>query len=315
MIHSAYITLRDRGLGPLVSAVGNLCSANLQRRFMGRRYVERSVYDYKMVIDLEDPGISRSLLLFGERELDHKVMLERVLKPGMTVFDIGANIGYYVLMQSRLIGAEGAIVAVEPLPSNIEMLKRNLALNGLGDKVEVVHAAVSDRAEILPFHVAKHSNLGTFQTQGSGSEHLTGEVIEINTTTVPELATAHGTPDLLRMDVEGHEVAVINGLLPAVREGSLAPMIVFETHLSRYGPDNDMAATLRALFDCGYRAPLLSSSQASGTERIRALGYDGGPAIRTDGFERVLFENLSNEHVVDLVCRTGGVRTVLLAKD
>ena len=44
-------------------------------------------------------GISRSLILFGTREVDHKIILERVLEPDMTVFDIGANIGYHVLME------------------------------------------------------------------------------------------------------------------------------------------------------------------------------------------------------------------------
>jgi hypothetical protein len=91
-------------------------------------------------------------------------------------------------------------------------------------------------------------------------------------------------------------------------------MIIFETHISRYGAENDMAAMLRAYFEQGYGVPLLASSQASGTKRIEALGYRGSQPIQTDGVARSLFEGVSAEHAIDLICRTGGVRTVLLAK-
>ena len=107
----------------------------------------------------------------------------------------------------------------------------------------------------------------------------------------------------------------MRGLLPAVAAGEMAPRIIFETHISRYGPDNDMAAMLRALFEQGYAVKSVSSSQAEGTRRIEALGYRGSAPIATDGVERVVFESISNEHAIGLICDTGGVRTVLLAKD
>ena len=116
------------------------------------------------------------------------------------------------------------------------------------------------------------------------------------------------------MDVEGHEVEVINGLLPAVAKGDMAPMIIFETHRSRYGADHDMAAALRGLFDLGYRVPLAASSQESGTALIEARGYRGSAPIATDGVTRVLFEDLGQDDAVDFICHTGGLRTVLLAR-
>ena len=68
-----------------------------------------------MYLDPKDRGISRTLLLFGERELDHKLILERIVKKNMKIFDIGANIGYYVLMESNLIGEKGKILEIEPV--------------------------------------------------------------------------------------------------------------------------------------------------------------------------------------------------------
>lgn len=266
-----------------------------------------------MWLDLEDRGISRSLLLFGRREMDHKAMLELVLKPGMTVFDIGANIGYYVLLELGLIGETGRMIAIEPSPSNIALLGRNLALNGASERVTVVEGAVSNQAGARHFHLSEQSNLNTFHADGGAELHLSGETIEVATYSLPDLAERFGPPDLIRMDVEGHEVEVIEGMLESVRAGKMAPMIIFETHRSRYSASHDMEAVLRGLFACGYRVPLLASSWQGGTAQIEARGYRGSAPIPTDGVERVIFENIGEDDAIEFICGDGGARTVLLA--
>ena len=67
-------------------------------------------------LNLNDKGLSRTLILFGERELDHKIILEKVLKKNMKILDIGSNIGYYLLIERNLIGRKSKIIAVEPVP-------------------------------------------------------------------------------------------------------------------------------------------------------------------------------------------------------
>jgi FkbM family methyltransferase len=313
MLSGALITLRQRGPSVLAWAIVNAAGANLQKLVLGRRFIERRIHNYRMLLDLEDKGISRSLILFGTREVDHKIILEKVLKPGMAVLDIGANLGYYVLMEMGLIGPSGRMVAIEPSPSNVELLKRNLALNGHHD-VPVIAGAVSDSAGEREFFLAHQSNLNTFHTTGSGRQHLSGKTVKVRTYTVPELAASHGKPDLIRMDVEGHEVEVFNGLIPAVERGELAPMIIFETHLSRYGADHDMEAPLRRLFAAGYGVRYLASSSERGTGLIDSRGYRGVERVRTDDVERVIYENIRAEDAIELICRTGGARTVLLQK-
>ncbi len=314
MLTSAYETLRDRGAATLASAVYNLAYGNFQKQVLGRRFVERRIYDYRMLLDLEDPGISRGLLLFGQRELDHKRILERVLAPGMTIFDIGANIGYYVLMELGLVGPTGRILAIEPSPNNLSLLRRNLALNQASERVTVIEGAVSDHRGRAKIHLSRQSNLNTFHAVGTAVAHLTGESVEVETFTVPALAAEYGAPDLIRMDVEGHEVEVIEGLLGALEADEMAPMIVFETHRTRYAPDHDMAAVLRRIFDCGYRVAMAASSSAEGTKIVEARGYRGSAPIATDGIARVIFEDLKDDDAIDLICRTGGIRTVLLTQ-
>lgn len=311
MLRSAIETLRDRGAGVLISAGLNLVRANVQHRLFGRRFMQKRIHDYRMFLDLEDPGISRSLILFGTREVDHKIILEKVLRPGMTVLDIGANIGYYVLMELGLVGPSGLLVAVEPSPANVSLLRRNIALNGYKD-VAIFEGAISDRSSRRAFFLSHQSNLNTFHDTGSGAAHLSGETIEVETRTVPDLMNGHGAPDLIRMDVEGHEVEVINGMLEAIRGGRMAPMIIFETHLSRYSLEHDMAQALTGLFDARYQTRYLASSYERGTALIEARGYKGGAPIPTDGVTRVIFEDVLPEDTIDIVCRTGGARTVLL---
>jgi FkbM family methyltransferase len=311
LISSVFATVKTRGLGRALEATFYHLVGALSRA-AGKRYLEKRVYDYRMLLDLEDRGISRTLLLFGERELEHKEMLERVLKPGMTVLDIGANIGYYALMELGMIGPEGNLIVVEPSPSNVELLRRNLALNS-HENTEVHQAAISDQSGVKQFFLSEMSNLNTFHNAGSSNSHLSGKTIDVRTFTVPEIMAGR-QPDLIRMDVEGHEVEVFLGLIPAIERGEMAPMIIFETHLSRYSAAHDIEAPLRKLFALGYRVSLAGSSWEQGTAIIEGKGYKGVQSIRSDGVQRAIFEDIGAEDAVAMICREGGIRTVLLSR-
>lgn len=310
-LSNLFTTMRTRGLGAAMRASVNAARVEAGK-LIGQRFVERGIYNYRMLLDLEDRGISRTLLLFGRREMEHKLMLEQVLEPGMTVLDIGANIGYYALMELQLIGPQGKLIAIEPSPSNVALLHRNLALNG-HDGVEIHQKAVSDLSGRRTFFMSEMSNLNTFHNTEDTNLHLSGETIEVQTATVPEIAAGRRI-DLIRMDVEGHEVEVINGLLPAVECGEQAPMIIFETHLSRYGAEHDIEAPLRRLFAVGYRVRLAGSSSERGTSLIESYGYRGGEPIESDDVKRVIFSDIAPEHAIEMLCRRGGIRTILLGR-
>ena len=120
--------------------------------------------------------------------------------------------------------------------------------------------------------------------------------------------------DLIRMDVEGHEVEVLNGLYPAVKKNILSPMVIFETHLSRYNKNHDMEKTLNNYFKLGYKITLVGSSSINGTSIIEKKGYKSDITVKSDGEERKIFKNIKNEDAIELICSTGGIRTVLLEK-
>lgn len=304
-------TIGSRGLTIAIQAVFRLTLVIIEHRILGKRFLKRKVHAWFMYLDVEDGGLSRGLFLFRTREVDHKIMLEKLVKPGMRIFDVGGNIGYYPLMELNLLAGTGEMVIIEPSASNIKLLERNLLLNGYAD-IPVIEAAVSNKEGAKKFHLSAQSNLGTFHPQGTGSETLTGEQISVKTVTLPILAQQYGAPDLIRMDVEGHEVEVIDGMLDDIASGKYSPSIIFETHLTRYGKDHDFKPVLERLFSLGYRVTELSSSSDMGTERLLSLGYKPGQRIATDGIHRTLFQNISNEDAITIICETGGSRTVLL---
>ena len=313
IISSIHEVARTRGIRALIVAIYNNCLAYSLGKVLGRRFIWRRVNDYRMMLDLEDKGISRTLLLFGTRELDHKYLLEQIIKPGMNIFDVGSNIGYYPLLELKLLNNTGRLLAIEPSTSNISLLKKNLRHNDAEQNVQIIEGAVSDESGTSTFHLSTQSNLGTFHPDGSASKHLSGGVIDVQTITIPELATRHGPPDLIRMDVEGHEVEVMNGMIEAIQSRKMRPIIVFETHLSRYTSDHNMEKTLQRLFNSGYEIPLAATSWQRGTALLEAAGYHGGPPIPTDGVERVIVSNIQPKDAIEFLCRKGGLRTVVLS--
>ena len=313
MISNLSLVLRHLGPFGLLKAIYFAVLTGVART-IGVKTMKKSVFNYKLHLDTSDKGLSRTLFLFGRREIDHYKMLQEILNPGMQILDIGANIGYYAIMESLAIGPSGKITAIEPMLPNIEMLKRNVALNNASN-INVIHGAVSESTGTGQMFMSTHSNLHTFHRDGSAFDYLDSTPVDVPTMTLRDAGERSGTrAELIRMDVEGHEVEILGQLVELVKEDFMTPRVIFETHLSRYKEGNDFVPVLQALFDLGYTVPMASSSNKTGTARVTALGYDGGTPFYSDFGERAIFRNLNNEHAIDLICNTGGLRTVLLEK-
>jgi len=231
----------------------------------------------------------------------------------MNILDIGANIGYYAIMESIAIGPSGKVLAVEPVSSNIKILKRNIDLNSI-QNIDVVHGAVSKNTGSAKMFMSTHSNLHTFHSEGSAADYLNPTPVEVPTFTLKDVINNKTEPDLIRMDVEGHEVEILRQLGDLAENDGVYPSVIFETHLTRYTHDNDFTPVLKRLFNIGYEVVQAASSNESGTEKIAALGYKGSEPFYSDFGKRVIFTNIHNKDALNAICRTGGLRTILIAK-
>jgi FkbM family methyltransferase len=166
----------------------------------------KNVHGSKMLLDLNDPGINRDLFLYGGREPSSTEIYRKQLSPGMTIVDVGANIGYYVLIEARALGTSGKIYAIEPAPKNFEMLQANLEINSFGCEIESHNLAISDSVGKVQFEIAGASNHHRLSVNGSGAN-----TIEVEATTL-DVLLAGKKIDMVRMDAEGAEWVILRGM-------------------------------------------------------------------------------------------------------
>ena len=314
-INSCFLIIKQRGFSVLLQAIFHFFLSKFFKIICFRKIYKRTVNNYKMFLDLDDRGISRALILFGEREIDQKKIIEECLKPEMCVFDIGANIGYHVIMESMIMKNKGRIIAIEPSKNNIQLLKQNLTLNKIVTKdIVIINSAVSDFVGKKKFFLANQANLHTFHEFGSAKPYLTGKSINVNVKTVINISKDYGKPDFIRMDVEGHEVEIIKSLLKEIKKGFLRPIICFEPHISSYNKNHNFKPVLENLFKLGYSTKYLSSNSIDGTNRIMSLNenYKSKTKVKSDGEIRSIFENINNQDTIKILTSIGGARTVLL---
>src|SRR5438552_19014271 len=99
------------------------------RRFGGRLVADVGTPGGALYVHLLDLGVGRPLYTGQAYEADETALLQRTLKPGMTVVDVGANIGYMATLAARCVGPAGRVLAIEPDPGNAELLAANIARN------------------------------------------------------------------------------------------------------------------------------------------------------------------------------------------
>lgn len=274
------------------------------------------VHGFRMIVNLNDPCLSRELFVCRDRERTLGWILRRVLEPGMNVLDVGGNLGYYPLLESGLVGKKGRVYALEPFPPNFELLVSNIALNGREDRITAYEVAASDRVGKARFHVSRASNLGTmFATGKSTGLQLTGQVIEVSTTDLTRIIDEMDRIDLIRMDTEGVEVPILRGLMAAIRSGSFTGRIVTEIHADSYGADNDIVPVLEELSTLGYRSEFVSSDDEP-SQTFRLQGYEPERTVRESNTRvRGIYRDISRDDLCQLVCEEGAVRDLVLAKD
>ena len=308
--------IKTRGILTFLLAVWFAFLTNLLKIFLKKKYFLKNIYNYKLWLDLNDKGISRSLILFGKRENDQKYIIEKVLKASMKIFDIGANIGYYVLLQNNKIGNKGKILAIEPSPKNVKLLKKNLSVNNLRKgKVKIIEGAVSNFNGNKKFYLSNQSNLHTFHKNGSAKDFLNGNTINVEVFRLSKIIKENYSPDLIRMDIEGHEVEILESIYEDLQKKAYAPPIIcFEPHISSYNQNHDLKPILKRLFKINYFTDYLSSNSFDGTKRIKSLNkkYVEEKLIESDGETRDIFRNINAKDTISILTKIGGARTVLL---
>lgn len=171
-------------------------------RWVDRRYGSDMVLRYRL-----SEVLSPARYLYGCHEYAATSVFKSFLRAGVIVADIGANLGEYSIVAGHVVGPAGRVIAVEPNPAVRERLERNVQLNALTN-VTIMATAFSDTNGKAELHVPDGDwGLGTLDPRAAG------DVFSVPTRMLDDVMTELALPslDVIKIDVEGHEVSVFRG--------------------------------------------------------------------------------------------------------
>lgn len=177
---------------------------------------------------LNDIGyVDLQIIRNGVFESASTAAVQKLVKQGFTILDIGANIGYYTVMLSKLAGDSGKVYAFEPTSHFLEPLRRNLAENHVKN-VEVLNLGLSNNAcegviDIGPSSASMHSPAGFDKVLSHENIRLSTLVDFVETNKITNI-------DFIKIDIDGHEPLFFEGAWPVL--DSMSPIILSEvSHL------------------------------------------------------------------------------------
>jgi FkbM family methyltransferase len=192
-------------------------------------------------------GVSEELVLYGVHEPVATRVYREALSPGDQVIDVGSNIGYWLLLAANRIGSSGRILGFEPVPGSREILQRNIQRSGISN-VELSPWAIGAENGAAQFYESQVPNWGSLVKHDDLSpiRSLPVEVKKLDEAVSP---SAGFRPSMLRMDVEGAELMVLEGAQNLLKE--YKPSLFVEFHPFLLGWDA-IRRTLAGLMELGY---------------------------------------------------------------
>ena len=171
---------------------------------------------------------------------------ERV-KPGAVCVDVGANVGVYVLQFAHWSAPSGRVIAFEPNPGARAVLEDHILFNELGDRVTVVPAAVSSSAGVATLYADGADGMSRLGEPNSAIAERARE-INVATVTLDEYCAGERvSPDWLFIDIEGFEIAALEGARKLIESRGAALGIVVEMHPNAWASAGTERAQLERL--------------------------------------------------------------------
>ena len=187
---------------------------------------------YRVCVQPRDPDFARAIIATHDYEPHVRRAVRDRIEPGDVVVDIGANVGCIALLAATVVGETGVVVAVEPNPDNLQMLYAGMVLNEVAN-VRVLPLAASVRSEVLSLsRDTSNTHLVAARAPG-GCLYAQTVVLDEALAWLPRL-------DLVKMDVEGHEIDALDGFRASIEKHRPALVVEFNprclVHLQRREP-------------------------------------------------------------------------------
>lgn len=225
-------------------------------RSAGLQPAVQTRHGFAMNLDLAE-FVDRTIYCTGEWEPLETALIADLLQPGDVFVDVGANIGYFTLLASRLVGATGKVIAIEANPRTYNLLEANVALNRCAN-VDLRHVAAGEAPGFATMFEREPGNAGGDQVDFAAAADIASIKVERLDTIVGERAVR-----LIKLDIEGAEAKALRGAT-GLLEQSEAPDLVFEfTPAFLAGMGDDPRQLIDLLERLGYRLEVIGNTGRS----------------------------------------------------
>ncbi|MEK7509223.1 MAG: FkbM family methyltransferase [Patescibacteria group bacterium] len=204
-----------------------------------------------IILNREDPTVSAAIA-FGVFEPYETQLFREAVRPGMTVVDIGANIGYFTVIAAHLAGKTGRVIAFEPAPENFRVLTETLSVNGFVT-ARAYQVAIADKEGTLILNLFD-SNKGKHSlVKDKSDEKGFDGSIRVSATTLDAFCASHdvGTIDVIKMDIEGAESLALSGMHQALADTKVLFMEFTPSAIRKVRDEPE--AVLRFLREKGFK--------------------------------------------------------------
>lgn len=237
------------------------------------QHLNIEVDDIRIVFSTEDPYSKKWLLRYYEGGIHEepvtRLILE-VLKDAKCFVDIGTNLGWYTLLASKAI-PNGIVYGFELDELNYELLKKNIEINHCRN-VTAIHAALSDREGTVQYARKLHEPSSVFRITPDSSTELPEDLVDVPALALDDfIAREKVIPDVIKIDVEGAEAKVLQGMKRILTQGD--PKIFLEVH-PKWLPafQSSVGEILGQLIDNGYEIHEIQGMRQPGVRTgLRAL--------------------------------------------
>lgn len=226
-------------------------------------------FGYRIGVDLERWADRSAYFLRRWYDLPVQLLVAKLLTAGDTVIDVGANRGNFALAAAFAVGARGRVIAFEPQPDQIAILERDL-LNNDVQHVTIHQMGLGNENTALTLSVPiVNSGEASFASVKYSDVRRIEVPVRIGDEVLREC-----TPSLIKIDVEGFETRVIEGLRQTIcRSRPFVITEVFEEHLTRCGSSSE--ELFRMMEELGYGGYALGLRRARGGHEVTLQAIRG----------------------------------------
>jgi len=245
--------------------------AALQRRFImrflaGQRFAHTITAGPARGLHVEIVLPQDKGLWTGTYEAGFTAALAAAVRPGDVCFDVGAYRGF----MSGVFALRGAreVITFEPLPENVKAIERLIGMNS-NLPIRVLEAAIGNRDGEVSFERMPEASMAKVRGSDFQSEHRGGATFQVQMRTLDSLVEKNEIPppNVVKIDVEGSEVSVIEGARAVLM--NCKPKLLIEAHSPALA-----AECIRSLSQAGYQTRVIDTSERYGDPNIRHLAAE-----------------------------------------